>query len=127
MSKKLEATCVNGIVTAGGVPVPETEILSEGVGASSGVLLIDESLKTYIPKTSPDLEATLTQVIAALSAAASAITASATLFGTMASPVWDVQPAGAAAAASAATAASSASAAITAARTALETLKGALR
>lgn len=66
MSKALPASCVGGIVTAGGVPVPAADILSEGVGPSEGVLILDEDEAKYIAKTSPDLKATLEQLISAL-------------------------------------------------------------
>lgn len=66
MSKVLDATCENGEVTAEGIAVEGVEILSEGVGASSGIIILDEDKGTYIPKTSPDLKDTLEQVIEAL-------------------------------------------------------------
>lgn len=59
MSKMLEASCVGGIVTAGGIPVPAADILSEGVGASTGVLILDEDEAKYLAKISPDLKTTL--------------------------------------------------------------------
>lgn len=59
MSKIIPATCVGGVVTAEGVPVPGAVILSEGVGQSSGYLVLDGSEKTYIPKTSPDLKSSI--------------------------------------------------------------------
>lgn len=74
MTKMLEATCVAGVVTADGVPVVSAEILSEGVGASSGVLFLDEDQAKYIPKTSPDLKTTLEKIASALSSIASALT-----------------------------------------------------
>jgi hypothetical protein len=77
MSKAIDATCQAGVVTADGVTVPGTTVLSQGVGASAGVLVLDEEKKFYIPKTSPDLDATLAQVIAGLNAAATGLTATA--------------------------------------------------
>lgn len=74
MSKVLPATCVGGVVTAGGLPIPGTTLYSEGVGASSGVLILEEDVAHYIAETSPDLEATLTQVLDALQDIASALT-----------------------------------------------------
>jgi hypothetical protein len=59
MSKMLEATCVAGIVTADGVPVPTADILSEGVGASEGILILEEDEAKYLAKISPDLKSTL--------------------------------------------------------------------
>lgn len=66
MSKALSATCSNGEVTCEGVVIEDAEILSEGVGESEGVLLLEEGKQTYIAKTSPDLKTTLEKVIAAL-------------------------------------------------------------
>jgi hypothetical protein len=67
MSKMLEATCSAGVVTSEGVPVTVAEILSEGVGASEGVLFLDEDTAKYIAKTSPDLKTALTRIVSILS------------------------------------------------------------
>jgi hypothetical protein len=75
MSKVIEATCVAGVVTADTVPVPDAEILSEGVASSSGVLVMDEDKATYIAKTSPDLKETLDKLASALDNIASALSA----------------------------------------------------
>ncbi len=66
MSKMLEATCVGGVVTSEGVPVPDADILSEGVASSAGILLLDEDKAKYIAKTTPDLKTTLERVASAL-------------------------------------------------------------
>ncbi len=66
MSKILEATCLAGVVTAKGVVIPGVEILSDGIGASSGILLIDEDKAYYIPESTPDLDDILEQIIDAL-------------------------------------------------------------
>lgn len=71
----LDATCEAGVVTADGVPVPGAQILSEGVGASSGVLLIDEDRARYVAKTSPDLKTTLEKLIVALDKTVAALQA----------------------------------------------------
>ncbi len=65
MSKTLPATCAAGIVTVEGVPV-DADILSEGVGSSEGVVILDDEEATYIPKTSGDLDTTLDKLISAL-------------------------------------------------------------
>ncbi len=65
MSKTLPATCAAGIVTALGVPI-DADILSEGVGSSEGVVILDDEDATYIPKTSGDLDTTLDKLINAL-------------------------------------------------------------
>jgi hypothetical protein len=67
MSKILEASCENGVVTAEGVVVPNAEILSSGIGASQGTLILDGDKAWYLPKASSNLETTLTQTISALS------------------------------------------------------------
>jgi hypothetical protein len=74
MSKVLEAICVGGVVTSEGVPVPAADILSEGVGASSGVLILDRDLAKYIAKTSPDLKSTLEILSSALTTIATSLT-----------------------------------------------------
>lgn len=62
----LEASCVGGVVTADGVPVVAAVPLSQGIGQSSGVLLLDGDNAAYLADTSPDLDATLQQIISAL-------------------------------------------------------------
>lgn len=74
MTKVLEATCVAGVVTADGVAVPEADILSQGVGESEGVLILDESDAKYIADTSDDLKSTLDNLIDVLGDIASALT-----------------------------------------------------
>jgi hypothetical protein len=62
-------------VKVGALPVPGAEILSEGVGESSGVVILDEDRKLYIAKTSGDLKTTLEKISDALSQIAAALTA----------------------------------------------------
>lgn len=124
MSKVLEASCVGGVVTADGVPVGSAQILSEGVGSSQGVLLLDEDLARYIAKTSPDLKTTLERLITALEKIASALTSLDTagfligVTGGAASPAVGIPGTPVAA---------SDIAAITAAKVQLNTLKGMLK
>lgn len=73
MSKILAATCQDGVVSVGSLPVEGTTILSEGVAPSSGVLLLQGANKTYIPKTTPDLKSTLETIASALGDIASAL------------------------------------------------------
>lgn len=75
MAKILPATCSTGVVTADGVPVPSAVILSEGIGASQGILVLDEDDAKYIPKTSPDLKETLEKLVSALGSLTTALTA----------------------------------------------------
>jgi hypothetical protein len=73
--KMLEATCIAGVVKVGALPVLGATILSQGIGASSGVLLLqDDDGKIYIAKTTPDLTTTLDQLTTALTQIASALT-----------------------------------------------------
>lgn len=73
--KLLEATCVAGVVKVGVLPVLGATILSEGVGPSSGILVLqDDDGKFYIAKTTPDLATTLDQLTTALTQIASALT-----------------------------------------------------
>ncbi len=74
MSKVLDATCLAGVVKVGALPVAGADILSEGVASSSGILVMDEDRKTYIPKTSGDLVTTLEKIADALGDIASALT-----------------------------------------------------
>jgi hypothetical protein len=78
MSKVFEAECESGEVTIpelSDAPCPEASILSEGVGSSSGFLLISAGKKVYLAKVTPDLKATIEKAASALSTIASALTA----------------------------------------------------
>lgn len=75
MPKILEASCTTGIVTIGALPVPGVTILGEGVGPSTGVVLLQDDEATYIPKTTPDLASTLDSLTSVLTTIASALTA----------------------------------------------------
>jgi hypothetical protein len=75
MSKMIEATCVSGLVTAESVPVPSADILSQGVGSSSGILILDEDDAKYITSNATDIKTTIEKVNSALSEIASALTA----------------------------------------------------
>jgi hypothetical protein len=55
VSKVLEASCQAGVVTIEGQAVP-CEILSEGVGSSTGTAIIDEDKAYYIAKNSGDIK-----------------------------------------------------------------------
>lgn len=81
MAKALAANCTAGVVTIDGIPLPSAEILSEGVGASQGVAVIDEETSFYVANTTPDLKtllerliSVLEQITAGLDKAASALT-----------------------------------------------------
>lgn len=79
MSKVLAATCsAAGVVTADGVVVPEAEVLSEGAQASSGVLILDKGLKTYVASSASDVKSTLEKVSTALDDISTVLTTIAT-------------------------------------------------
>lgn len=78
MSKMLEASCVAGVVTAGGFPVPAADIQSEGVGPSEGILILDEDKAKYLAKTSPDLKSTLDDLSSLLGTITTTLTTIAT-------------------------------------------------
>lgn len=59
MSMILEASCANNIVTCEGLPIQGVTILSEGVGPSTGILLMQGGELYYIAKISGDLKTTL--------------------------------------------------------------------
>lgn len=75
MSKILEASCVAGVVTSEGVPVPGATVLSKGVGSSEGLLLIQGSEKTYLTLQAADLETTIDKVITGLTKASDGLIA----------------------------------------------------
>jgi hypothetical protein len=51
--KIFDANCAAGIVLIDGLPVVNCSILGEGVGASSGYLVMAENNLVYLPKTTP--------------------------------------------------------------------------
>jgi len=73
MSKILEATCEDEVVTSNGVEVPMAEILSKGLGASSGALLIEGKKAWYITSSASDLEEIIDKVVDALEKVSSAL------------------------------------------------------
>lgn len=89
MAKVLNASCVGGVVSAEGVSVPNAVILSEGVGASAGVLILDGPRAYYAARTTPDLETTLENLILALDQVKSALDSAASALTTI-----DNKPAG---------------------------------
>ena len=59
MTKALDASCVAGVVTHNGMPVLGTNIMSAGVGASNGLLILEGSEKYYVAIPTDDLKAIL--------------------------------------------------------------------
>lgn len=80
MSKVIDASCTSGVVTADNVPVDVADILSEGVGASSGILVQDENRAYYIAKTSEDLVATIEKLVDTIGQIVTALTEATTAF-----------------------------------------------
>lgn len=66
MSKALEATCEGGVVTCEGVPVPDVTVLSEGVGESEGLLVLEGLKKTYLASNATDLKTTIEKLVSAV-------------------------------------------------------------
>lgn len=90
MSKMIPATCVGGVVTAEGVPVAAATILSEGVGQSEGVVLLDEDEARYIAKISPDLKTTIERLISTIEKSVQGLTACTTAFSNIAAAMTGV-------------------------------------
>ncbi len=78
-AKVFSAACAASIVLVGGIPVACT-ILGEGIGPSTGFLIIEGDDAFYVPKTSPDLKATIESIgtildkIVAIATALNAVT-----------------------------------------------------
>ncbi len=66
MSKILKASCEGGVVTCESVPVTDAEILSEGIGASVGILALDEDESTYLTSNADDIKESLDKIASAL-------------------------------------------------------------
>lgn len=62
MAKILPASCTGKVVTSMGVPVNAT-ILSEGVGSSTGSLLLEGSEATYIASNATDIKQTIEKLV----------------------------------------------------------------
>ncbi len=77
MSKVLNATCAAGVVLAGEPipgPVASAEILSKGIGPSTGILIMDKDKATYVTSNASDLESTLTTLASVLTDIATTLT-----------------------------------------------------
>jgi len=78
--KIFNATCAAGVVLVDGLPVLACPILGEGVGASSGYVVMAEDQLVYLPKTTPDVKS-LIELIETLCDNISALTVTATSLG----------------------------------------------
>lgn len=74
MSKALAATCVGGVVSIAGTPIPGAVILSEGVGSSTGVAYLQDDKIYYVAKTTPDVKTLLEKVVSLLTELTTALT-----------------------------------------------------
>ncbi len=59
MAKVIDASCVDGVVTALGLQLPDVEILSEGEGSSVGIVIIDVDKSYYVASNALDIKALL--------------------------------------------------------------------
>ena len=84
MSKILAATCVAGVVTSEGVPVPIAEIFSAGIASSEGLLILQNGNAFYITSNATDIEATLDGVSDAITSLTATIAQLITTFGSFA-------------------------------------------
>ena len=65
MSRILDARCTAQIVTVEGLPV-EAIVLTQGMGSSEGVALIDKEKVVYLTSNSDDIKETLVKVKTAI-------------------------------------------------------------
>jgi hypothetical protein len=80
LSKVLQATCdATGKVTADGVIVAGAVVFSEGKQASSGLLLLEGETAFYIPSSATDIKTTLEKLISILTDVTSALTTLSTI------------------------------------------------
>ena len=74
MTKSLAATCENGVVKVAGKTVSGAVILSEGVGASTGVAYFDKDQIFYVASNASDLKTTIEKLIDVLTQVGSTLT-----------------------------------------------------
>ncbi len=86
MTRILEASCVGGVVTCDGDVVTPVTILTQGVQSSTGILILDGELSTYVATNTTDIVTTLTKLGSVLSTIASALTALGAAIPTMLPP-----------------------------------------
>lgn len=67
MSRVLAATCSAGVVKYGQTVVPDAEILSDGTGASEGILILDGPDAYYFATNSSDLKTAIGKTVSILS------------------------------------------------------------
>ncbi len=62
MSRILPATCQGSVVTVAGIAIDGVIILSEGVEASEGILIIQESATYYVASSALDIKEVIEQI-----------------------------------------------------------------
>ena len=62
LSSIVAGNCVAGVVKIGAFPVPGATVLSNGVGASSGVVALDGPDATYIASNATDIAALISSL-----------------------------------------------------------------
>lgn len=74
MTRVLAATCENSEVKISGLTVQEAEILSEGIGQSTGCVIISKDKVFYITSNATDLKDSITKVVEAITKISSILT-----------------------------------------------------
>lgn len=83
MSKVLEASAEAGVVTVEGLPITIADILSKGVGSSTGVLIIEGDKAYYLTSNADDLSDTLADTKSAIDKVVQAVNQIATSLTTL--------------------------------------------
>lgn len=73
MSRVVEATCEDGIVSFLGTQIEGVEVLSAGAGQSSGIMIIDGEKAYYVATNAGDLDFTIQYLIDTIEDVASAL------------------------------------------------------
>jgi hypothetical protein len=64
--KMVEASCVAGVVSLEGIPVPAAEFFSEGVAQSDGIALMQGERVVYLNSNASDLKESIEQCVSIL-------------------------------------------------------------
>lgn len=75
MSRILEASCLDSKVTIDGKEINVDLIIGAGIGASTGVLILDGSKSYYVAKTNADFHQSLNSLVDAIGKIADLFTA----------------------------------------------------
>lgn len=124
MAKALQATVQGGAVKVGALTIADAIVMSEGLGDSSGLLIIDGGVSYYLTKVSPDLKSTIENTMDALEDMASVLNTIATTLTAIGAGMTGATTAPPPTLATDVASIVSKATEITATRTALNTLKG---